>query len=178
MANSGRDPYWMASARRETIDHPTATKLINDECTVCHMPMLNYEARLAKGEDNPFEHLPPDPDKIADRLSTDGVSCSVCHQIQPDGLGKPESFVGRYKIDETTKKGLRQEFGPFEIDKGHTTIMRSSATYQPTQGKQIQSSELCATCHTLLTKALDAEGNVIGELPRQVSLPGMASQRL
>jgi hypothetical protein len=32
----------------------------------------------------------------------------------------------------------------------------------------IQSSELCATCHTLLTQALDAQGKVIGELPEQV----------
>jgi hypothetical protein len=32
----------------------------------------------------------------------------------------------------------------------------------------MRSSELCATCHTLFTKALDAQGNVIGELPEQV----------
>jgi hypothetical protein len=32
----------------------------------------------------------------------------------------------------------------------------------------IRSSEPCATCHTLLTQALDREGKVIGELPEQV----------
>ena len=168
MGNSGRDPYWMGSVRRETIDHPTATKAIYDECTICHMPMMRYEAKLAGGEDNPFAHLPPNPDKLSDRLAADGVSCSVCHQITADGLGTPASYVGGFKIDETTVPGQRHEYGPFEIDKGHTTIMRTSATYQPIQGKQIQSSELCATCHTLLTKALDAKGNVIGELPEQV----------
>src|SRR5437763_8061288 len=37
MANAGRDPYWMAGVRRETIDHPTASAAIQDECTICHM---------------------------------------------------------------------------------------------------------------------------------------------
>ena len=46
--------------------------------------------------------------------------------------------------------------------------MKSSSTFRPTEGKQIRSSELCATCHTLLTKALNAQGEVIGELPEQV----------
>jgi hypothetical protein len=46
--------------------------------------------------------------------------------------------------------------------------MRSSAEFQPTQGLHIRQSELCATCHTLITKSLDARGQVIGELPEQV----------
>jgi hypothetical protein len=84
-------------------------------------------------------------------------------------LGTRASFVGGFKIDTNLGPGERHEYGPFEIDMGHTTIMRSSATFQPKETKQvIRSSELCATCHTLLTKALDAQGNVIGELPEQV----------
>lgn len=169
MGNSGRDPYWMAGVRRETIDHPTAINLIEDECTICHMPMMRYEAKLAGGEGKVFSHLPPDPGKLGDRLAADGVSCSVCHQILPDNLGTPESLVGRFKIDETSRPGERHEFGPFDdVDKGHTTIMHSSSTFEPKEGTQIRSAELCATCHTLLTKALDAQGNVIGELPEQV----------
>src|SRR5205823_664155 len=69
MANAGRDPYWMAGVRRELIDHPAAAELIQDECTICHMPMMRYEARLAGGEGNPFAHLPPDLSKLGDRLA-------------------------------------------------------------------------------------------------------------
>ena len=47
MANAGRDPYWMAGVRREAIDHPMARKIIEDECTICHMPAATYEARAA-----------------------------------------------------------------------------------------------------------------------------------
>lgn len=168
MANAGRDPYWMAGMRREMTDHPTATKAIQDECSICHMPMMRYEAKLAGGEGEAFAHLPPDLSKLDDRLADDGVSCSVCHQITPDNFGRRESFVGGFKIDEKAAPADRRVYGPFEIDKGRTTIMRSSATFQPTEGKHIRSSELCATCHTLLTQALDAKGNVIGELPEQV----------
>jgi hypothetical protein len=170
MGNGARDPYWMAGVRRELIDHPTAANLINDECTICHMPMMRYESKLAGGEGGgPFAHLPPDPAKLADRLADDGISCTVCHQITRDNLGTKDSFVGGFKIDEkTTAMGERRVYGPYEIDTGHTTIMRSSSTFRPMEGKHIQSSELCATCHTLITKALNAQGEVIGELPEQV----------
>jgi hypothetical protein len=168
MANSGRDPYWMASVRRETIDHQNATISIEDECTICHMPMMRYEAKLAARIGEAFAHLPPDPDKRADRLADDGVSCTVCHQIASANLGTPESFVGGFLIDEKARPGERPIYGPFEINKGHTTIMHSSSDFRPAEGKHIRSSELCATCHTLMTKALDAQGAVIGELPEQV----------
>jgi hypothetical protein len=46
--------------------------------------------------------------------------------------------------------------------------MRSSAEFQPTKAEHIRQSELCATCHTLITKALGPQGQVVGELPEQM----------
>jgi hypothetical protein len=168
MANAARDPYWMAGVRREIIDHPAAAALIQDECTICHMPMMRYEARLAGGEGEPFAHLPPDLSKLGDRLADDGVSCSVCHQITDQNFGRRESFVGGFKIDEKAAPGERRILGPFEVNQGHTTIMKSSSSFHPMEAKHVRASELCATCHTLFTQALDAQGKVIGELPEQV----------
>ena len=169
MANSARDPYWIAGVRRETIDHPTAEAAIQDECTICHMPMMRYESHLIGREGEAFVHFPPGQNTRADQLAEDGVSCSVCHQITGEGLGTRASFVGGFKIDTSKPVGERHEYGPYDVDKGHATIMRSSSTFQPVEEtKVIRSSELCATCHTLLTKALDAEGKEIGELPEQV----------
>ncbi|MGC4085449.1 MAG: hypothetical protein QM736_25835 [Vicinamibacterales bacterium] len=158
----------MAGVRRETIDHPSAAAAIQDECTICHMPMMRYEAKLAGGEGTVFEHLPPDPGKLPDRLAEDGVSCTVCHQVTPENFGTRESFVGGFKIDETSVAGTRRIYGPFDTTTGHTTVMTSSSSFQPQKSDHIRASELCATCHTLLTKALDAQGKVIGELPEQV----------
>src|SRR6185312_15096081 len=97
-------------------------------------------------------HLPFDPEKRSDRLAADGVSCSVCHQIADEKLGTRESFVGGFRIDTARTPGERQVYGPYEIDAGRVRIMRSSSGFKPTEGKHIQKSELCATCHTLYTK--------------------------
>ena len=168
MANSSRDPYWQASVRRETMDHPKARAAIEDECAVCHMPMSQYEAMVNGRQGEVFAHLPFDSDDLSDRLAADGVSCSVCHQIKDEGLGGKESFDGRFKINSNGTESERRIYGPFEIDAGRSRIMRSSAGFQPTEGRHIQKSELCATCHTLYTKALGPEGDVVGELPEQV----------
>lgn len=169
MANSSRDPYWQASVRREILDHPESKKAIEDECAVCHMPMARYEAKLSGREAEVFAHLSFDPDNAGDRLAADGVSCSLCHQIAADKLGTRESFVGRFAIDTAKPIGEKPVYGPYKIDDGHSRIMRSSSGgFQPTEAKHIQQSELCATCHTLYTKALGPTGQVIGELPEQV----------
>src|SRR6201995_5785638 len=47
MANSSRDPYWQASVRRESIDHPEAKQEIADTCTICHMPAVRMAERDA-----------------------------------------------------------------------------------------------------------------------------------
>jgi len=44
----------------------------------------------------------------------------------------------------------------------------SSEGYRPTQADHIRQSEICATCHTLLTQALGSDGKRIGRLPEQV----------
>src|SRR5579864_1774088 len=98
MANSARDPYWQASVRREITDHPAAATAIEDGCSDCHMPMARTEAKLRGQPGAVFAHLPVDPTKPEDLEAQDGVSCSLCHQISPDKLGKPESFSGGFVI--------------------------------------------------------------------------------
>jgi len=168
MANSGRDPYWQAGVRRETLDHPTAAADIQDECSICHMPMARTMAHASGAKGQVFAHLPvAEHSAPDDLLAHDGVSCTMCHQISSAKLGTRESFVGGFVIDgpQPTPRSI---YGQFEPEKSLTTVMRSSAEFQPTEGKHIEQSELCATCHTLITKALDAQGRVIGELPEQV----------
>jgi len=169
MANSSRDPYWQASVRRETIDHPSASADIQNECSRCHMPMAYYES-LARGKKQEvFSHLTFNPDKRGDTEAADGVSCSVCHQISKKNLGTRAGFVGNFVIDPPVRPNQRLEHGPFTIDAGHQRAMQSSTGgFLPGEGSQIRDSALCATCHTLYTVALDKNGKTIGELPEQV----------
>jgi hypothetical protein len=169
MANSARDPYWQAAVRREVMDHPQAREAIEDECSVCHMPMSRTKARAENRHGEIFAHLPigarSDED---DRLAADGVSCSVCHQIGPERLGTRDSFNGGFVLAQPTPAGERRMFGPFEVDRGRQTIMRSATGMTPAEAKHLRSSEVCATCHTLYTQALGPKGEVLAELPEQV----------
>src|SRR6266568_1447428 len=99
MANSSRDPYWQASVRRETIDHPESRAMIEDECSTCHMPIAHLDAK----------------------------------------------------------------------ENGQARIMQSSTGgFRPTEDAHIRDSALCATCHTLYTKALAPGGKEQGLFPEQV----------
>jgi hypothetical protein len=170
MANSSRDPYWQASVRRESIDHPEAQPAIEDECSICHMPMARYEAHLQGRKGEIFSHLPfgSDKNKKDDKLAEDGVSCSLCHQIGKEKLGTRESFVGGFVIDPPLSKDNHPEYGPFQIQKGQQRIMdTSSGGFRPTDATHIRDSALCGTCHTLFTTARDAGGKEIGSLPEQ-----------
>lgn len=125
MANSSRDPYWQASVRRETIDRPSHAADIQDECGGCHMPMSTHIARAAGRTGEVFARLPiagSDGDPL-DRLAADGVSCTACHQITPEGLGTRERFNGRLAVPPPPRDGVRRVYGPFEVDRGRKTIM-------------------------------------------------------
>jgi hypothetical protein len=169
MANSARDPYWHAGVRRESIEHPESGAAIEDECSTCHMPMARFESKNGGHEGTIFTHLQFLPDNRGDQLAEDGVSCSLCHQISKEKLGTRESFVGGFVIGGPNAQGERLAFGPYAPDAGHIRIMRTSTGgFRPSQSTHIRESELCATCHTLLTNALGPGGKAIGELPEQV----------
>ncbi len=167
MAHSARDPYWQAAVRREITDHPGARAEIEDTCSTCHMPMARVVARENGGLGEVFAHL-----EAARRgeesalLAMDGVSCTTCHQIRPDNFGEESSFDGNFLI--RTEAGVDpQIFGPFEVDDGLTRVMQSATGFLPDSSVHVQQSELCATCHTLFTTSLDAEGREVARFPEQ-----------
>jgi hypothetical protein len=164
MANSARDPYWHAAVRREVLDHPAAGAAIEDKCSTCHMPMARFDAAAAGEHGEVFANLAPAAPRRA--LAADGVSCTVCHQIAADGLGEHASFDGGFTI--AIGRSAPVVFGPHDVDAGRQAVMRSAASFTPNAGGHIQQSELCATCHTLYTTALDDAGAPIGALPEQV----------
>ena len=169
MANSARDPYWQAAVRRETLDHPEATEAIEAQCSRCHMPMANASAGYDGGTGSVFTNLPVARGADGEpALAADGVSCTVCHRISPEGLGTEDSFSGGFLIDATTPPAGRPVFGPFEPDTGGAGIMHSATGFRPEEGGHVQSSELCASCHTLVTHAVRPGGAKGPAFPEQV----------
>jgi hypothetical protein len=170
MANSARDPYWLASVRREVETFPELSEVIQDKCATCHMPMAQYtavsqgEAALIFGEAGFLaseNELHP--------LAMDGVSCTLCHQVRTDGLGTAASFSGGFIIDTTLRRPERIIFGPYQSTETDIAVMRGASGYIPAQGLHLSGPELCASCHTLYTPYVDANGEVAGEFPEQVS---------
>jgi hypothetical protein len=169
MANSSRDPYWQASVRRETIDHVESRAAIEDECSVCHMPISRYEAKLRGRLGEIFVHLPFRDDKKEGSQAEDGVTCSVCHQIGRERLGTPASFNGGFVVDAPESRNDHPEYGPFEIQSGQKLVMQSSTGgFIQASENHIRDSQLCATCHTLYTAARGPGGKIIGQLAEQM----------
>ena len=160
MANSARDPYFQAAVRREIMDYPEAAADIEGECARCHMPMSTIAALQEGRSGQVFANLPVgDAEGPYADLAADGVSCALCHQIQPDGLGTGETFTARFRIAAETPPEGRPLFGPFEPDQGGAGIMRSATGFRPAMGEHVTSSGLCASCHTVFTHAVRPDGN-------------------
>ena len=170
MANSARDPYWQApyGARRSTTRRTPPTSRTSAPAATCR-----------------WRRRSPAPTAAAARCSrtcrsgrqrhrdaAPGRRRRVLHRLPPDlrrrarharELQRP---VRRYA---SAGRGVRRIFGPFDVDAGPQTIMRSVTGYEQVQAPHIRESELCASCHTLITKALGADGEVIGSLPEQMN---------
>src|SRR5258708_5174397 len=169
MANSSRDPYWQGSVRRESMDHPESKQVIEDECSICHMPAVRMSDRAAGRHTQLFSRFPIQKFPHGDRAAADGVTCSVCHQIDKSGLGTDATFVGNVVFAKPVQNDERPEYGPFDIDKGHQTVMHSStATYFPTRGDHMRDAGLCGSCHTLYTAALGPNGEKLAKFPEQM----------
>lgn len=148
MANSSRDPFWRAVLSAEVAATPSKKALIEEKCTRCHTPMAAPVPTSPPGQVLAF--LKNDDEKT--HLGMDGVSCTVCHQITDKGLGTEASFTGHFEINQD-----RKIFGPHANPV--TMPMQRHVDYTPTHSDHIMKSGLCATCHTLNTNSVDAQGN-------------------
>lgn len=154
MANAAKDPLWQAKVTAEVNAHPALQAIIEDKCTTCHTPMGRAEAIYTGATHFSFDEA------MADILSLDGVSCTLCHQIQQENLGSESSFSGGYEITDA-----HHIFGPYQFPM--TMPMFNQVGYLPVYSDHVNSSQLCATCHTLFTPYVDNQGQVAGYFPEQ-----------
>jgi len=167
MANAARDPFWQAKVSSEVDRNPALKKIIEKKCISCHMPMAWIQASSQNVEGYMLGNGFLSSDSKFHKAAMDGVSCTLCHQIQDNNLGTPESFSGKYTIDTSKTDIDRKIFGPYQdIEEG---IMQTSVKYTPVYGQHTNDSALCATCHTLFTPFVNKEGNVAGTFPEQTA---------
>ncbi len=146
-ANAARDPFFRATLSAERARFTEHATAIEDKCLTCHAPLAALDARLdgtlARVDDlaNPTQR---------GLLGADGVSCTACHGIASQQLGAPETWSGQHRYgDELALYGPHSD--PF------TNPMVSRTGLTPTQSAHVLDSALCASCHTLITHALDLD---------------------
>ena len=169
MANASRDPYWQATVRSEVLDHPALKDVIEDKCATCHTSMARFTAVESGAEhglllDGGFL----DEQHRLHALAIDGVSCTLCHQVEDEDLGEPASFSGEFSVDVERSPEERLAYGPFEPVPELAAEMRNESGFIAAEASHTQRSELCASCHTLYTPYVGEDGEIAGTFPEQV----------
>jgi hypothetical protein len=105
-------------------------------------------------------------------LAREGISCTVCHRISDvdlDPTNLPKTFTGNFRTGPPDTL-----FGPFPAPDTtgaagegasapvRTKPMENALSITPKHGAQVQTSELCGTCHTILLPVFDEKGRRAG----------------
>lgn len=147
MASAAKDPLWRAKVSHETLINPGHAEALEDVCSRCHAPLGNFNAHYLGQEYYSLAEME------TDSLAMDGVSCTLCHQITSGSLG---NYSGNLLVG--TEK---QIWGPYQDS--FTPPMFNRTGYTPFYGEQVFDSQICGSCHTLLTNSVDLDGVPTGE---------------
>ncbi|MBU0730789.1 MAG: cytochrome c family protein, partial [Proteobacteria bacterium] len=137
MANAAKDPLWQAKVASEVSRNPALKEVIEKKCVSCHMPMAyRQENELPDKYKTDSKvgvfHAYLDRNSKLHEAAQDGVSCSLCHQIQDKGLGTEETFSGKFTTDMKTPAPDRKIFGPYRDPIRDT--MKVSVGFDPAYG--------------------------------------------
>jgi hypothetical protein len=163
MAHSFNDPYFQAVMQEEANIFTELAGLVEDTCLTCHAPMGRTHAHLSDPSLLNTENCPlPDgcyrlAQAETEMHAREGISCTLCHQMQDINMGEDASFSGQYVIDANTS----QIFGPYQNPhQGGARAMSQISGYTPQFGNHMSQSTQCATCHTLYTPTIDVDTNL------------------
>lgn len=154
MANASKDPFWRAVVEEETNTFPLLKDFIETTCNTCHAPLGYTEAKKSGEQYYTMAQVK------ADFLANDGVTCTVCHQIEPSNFGSNNSYSGKYSITND-----RIIYGPYP--EPFTQPMAVQVNYLTLYSDHVNKSELCATCHTLFTPVINDQNQIVGTFPEQ-----------
>jgi hypothetical protein len=157
MGLAGRDPIFHAQLESEKTVRRSQEKFLDNTCYRCHGVM--GQRQLESDKQEPFEHSmvyagPNDADARYGALARDGVSCAVCHRVSKEGLGAPETFTGKFKLDPPNVAN-----GPY--DQLITLPMKNATGITPRYGEHIKSAALCGSCHTVILPVFDNDGRPV-----------------
>jgi cytochrome c553 len=158
MGLSGRDPIFYSQLETELALHPEQADNIVGTCMSCHGVM--GQRQIEQDKKGPFKlayldevatwPLSSSPNARYGALARDGVSCTVCHRISPEGLGTPATYTGKFKVGKPDEL-----FGPYEEVVKLPMENAIGITPSKTKENQIRSAALCGSCHTVVLPVLN-----------------------
>lgn len=176
MGLAGRDPIFFAQLQSETNHLPDFAECIENTCLHCHGVMgqrqLAIDTESSDGQCKELFAIQPPPEipfgkpfrldmvgqyqadqphAVYGNLARDGISCAVCHHVSETALGTEASFTGNWVAGPADTI-----YGPFQdvVEKP----MQQALGLTPQHGAQIQSSDMCGSCHNILLPVFDNDG--------------------
>jgi len=184
MGLAGRDPVFFAQLeseielmRTDFAKDPAQAKLHIDNlvetCLTCHGAMGKHQYRMDHGEDAEafgLDHvMRPSTESGAagekdwryGSLARDGISCTICHQMQPreqpaDDHRHYLEFFLETSITGNLYVGKPNELhGPFKDNEISPYSMEHALGFKPKHDPYIKSSRMCGTCHVVNLPIVD-----------------------
>lgn len=185
MGLAGRDPVFFSQLQGEANNLSQLTPCIENTCLHCHAVMGQRQLAndtMSQGDGTCKDIFPVAPppqvpfgkplqrsvlqqwpgsaqsdQQIYGALGRDGVSCTVCHHIAATQLGQEQTSTGNFI---TGNPGV--VYGPYKNNTIVTKPMEHALGLSPEFAQQINSSELCGSCHDILLPVFDNSGNRVG----------------
>lgn len=163
MANAARDPVFHAKFVSEVKRNPDLASVLSKKCLHCHAPMASVEAEFDGQELTLLSDTGIlDPANPYHDQAMEGVSCTLCHQIEDsEDLGEAESFSGGFKIPTVGETSQRVAYGQYEAP--FVNLMRRETGITPRHSSHMSDSAVCGTCHNLKTPVVDGNGDVVSD---------------
>ncbi len=177
MGLAGRDPVFYAQleseirlSQQEGKSDPASAivlcETLTETCLRCHAAMGKRQFDLDHPDGKAKFSLDQTAavagsDEVYGPLARDGVSCAVCHRMQPRAQPEDDhrpylqyflesSITGNFQLG---KKG--EIYGPFKEDEIAPYVMQHATGLKPKHDDYLKSSQLCGTCHTVSLPAVD-----------------------
>lgn len=153
MGLAGRDPVFHAQLESEKVLRPGQSAGLDDTCYRCHG--VAGQRQLHLDHKRPFTHdviyaEGSHPMARYGALARDGITCTVCHHISPEGLGQEQTFSGQFKVGRADEL-----WGPYK-DAVKAQPMKQALGITPVGGDHMRRSALCGSCHTVILPRVPA----------------------
>lgn len=167
MGMAGRDPIFFSQLESEIKTYPEKAQVIQNKCLSCHGAMgqrqYHKDRNKPENKNNPAYHskyfdmsmvfAKDGPHAKYGALARDGISCMICHQMNPDEINQlPSEIPNSGQFTRPENHNIIYGSTPDNEQPGgaiRTHPMQQALGFTPTYNKYVDSPNMCGACHTI-----------------------------